>query len=162
MIGDEGMLGTSLVLEVNTSPLRSLVLSSGSALFMSAATFRRELELSPALKRLLKRYIYVVKSQLVQTATCSLHHVVEARLARLLLMMQDRVHLDKIHVTHELLAQMLGVRRVGVTYAAASLRSHNLISYSRGNITILDRRGLEAASCSCYKADKETYTQIMG
>jgi CRP-like cAMP-binding protein len=129
---------------------------------MSAATFRRELEVSSTLNRLLKRYIYVVKGQLAQTATCSLHHVVEERLARLLLMMQDRAHQDNIHVTHELLAQMLGVRRVGVTNAAASLRSRNIISYSRGNITILDRNGLEAASCSCYKADNETYTRIMG
>ncbi|MHB8354559.1 MAG: Crp/Fnr family transcriptional regulator [Burkholderiales bacterium] len=162
LIGDEGMLGASLILGVNVSPLRSEVLSSGSALLMSAATFRRELELSSALKRLLKRYLYVVKSQLAQTAACSLHHVMETRLARLLLMMQERVHLNKLHVTHELLAQMLGVRRVGVTKAAASLRNHNLISYSRGNIMILDRSGLEAASCSCFKADKATYTQIMG
>ena len=162
LIGDEGMLGVSLILEVNSSPLRSVVLSSGLALCMSAATFRRELELSPALNRLLKRYLYVVKGQLAQTAACSLRHLVEARLARLLVMVQDRAHLDKIHVTHELLAQLLGVRRVGVTKAAASLRNHNLISYSRGDITILDRSGLEAASCSCYKADKATYTQIMG
>jgi CRP-like cAMP-binding protein len=162
LISDEGMLGASLILGVNSSPLRSVVLSSGLALCMSAATFRRELELNPALNRLLKRYLYVVKSQLAQTAACSLYHLVEARLARLLLMVQDRTHLDKIHVTHELLAQMLGVRRVGVTKAAVSLRNNNLIRYSRGDIAILDRSGLEAASCSCYKADNETYTRIMG
>ena len=162
LIGDEGMLGASLVLGVNASPLRSLVLSSGQALCMSAATFCRELELSPALKRLLKRYLYLVKGQLAQTAACSLHHVLAARLARLILMTRDRAHSDKIHATHELLANLLGVRRVGVTKAAKSLSNHNLISYSRGNITIINRVGLKAASCDCYEADKAAYTQIMG
>ncbi len=162
LIGNEGMLGTPLILGVSVSLLRALVLGPGLALRMNAALFCRELELSPSLKRVLKRYLYVVKGQLAQTAACTFHHVVEARLARLLLMTQDRARSDKFHVTHKFLAHMLSVRRVGVTEAATSLRNHNLISYSRGSIIILDRGGLEAASCSCYKADNAIYAQIMG
>jgi CRP-like cAMP-binding protein len=162
MVGDEGMLGIPLVLGVDASRLRALVQGSGTALRMEARQFRRELARSPALLRLMQRYLYVLLSQLGQTAACTRFHVVEARLARWLLMTQDRAHSVQFHVTHEFLAFMLGVRRVGVTKAATALQTARLISYHRGNVRVLDRPGLEAASCGCYAADKATYTRVMG
>jgi hypothetical protein len=161
LVGTEGMCGIGLVLGVNTSPLHLLVQGAGPALRMTAARFRRELPQNPALQLRLNRYIYVRLSQLAQTAACTRFHVVEARLARWLLMTQDRAYSHELHITHQLLAYMLGVRRVGITEAAGALQKRKLINYSRGIITVLNRRGLETASCGCYRADRETYERIM-
>lgn len=161
MIGSEGMYGIPLMLGVDVSSLQAVVQGSGTAWRMDDERFHSELEHSIALQQELNRYIYVLLSQLAQTAACTRFHVVEERLARWLLMIRDRAHSEEFHITHELLAQVLGVRRVGVTKAAGSLQKKKLISYTRGNVRIHDIKGLEAASCRCYRADKEMYDRIL-
>jgi CRP-like cAMP-binding protein len=162
LVGDEGMLGISMILGVAVSHLQALVQGAGSAWRMEAARFSRELRHSASLQQGLNRYLYVVLAQLAQTAACTRYHLVEARLARWLLMTRDRAHSDDFYITHEFLAYMLGVRRSGITQAATSLQKLRLIHYSRGNIEILDGRGLEAAACSCYTADKTSYSTVLG
>src|SRR6267378_1378471 len=142
LVGREGMVGVS--------PIRALVQGGGTALRMSAARFRRELRRSPPLQRELFRYTHSLMAQITQTAACNRFHRVPARLARWLLMTRDRLRSDRFYLTHEFLSHMLGVRRVGVTEAASALQRRKLIAYRRGNITILDDGGLEAASCACY------------
>jgi CRP-like cAMP-binding protein len=162
LVGDEGMHGISLVLGIEVSPLHALVQGAGPAFRMTANAFRRECAARPALHRALNRYLYVLMSQLAQSAACTRYHLIEARLARWMLMTQDRAHADTFSVTHEFLAWMLGVRRVGVTGAASTLQRKRLISYGRGVVTVLNRRGLEAASCPCYQLNKNVYDRMLG
>jgi CRP-like cAMP-binding protein len=157
LVGREGMVGVPLALEIAISPVRALVQGTGTAMRMKAAPFLKELRQSHALQRELRRYTYTLMAQVTQTAACNRFHVVEARLARWLLMTQDRMQLSSFRLTQEFLSHMLGVRRVGVTKAARTLQQNKLISYSRGNITILDRKGLEGACCSCYEIVKDMH-----
>jgi len=127
---------------------------------MEAARFQTAFRQSPSLQRALYRYTHLLMAQFTQTAACNRFHSVEARLARWLLMTHDRVSSDQFHLTHEFLADMLGVRRVGVTNAASELRKRKLIDYTRGDITILDRKGLAAASCGCYRIVKDLFDTL--
>jgi len=162
MVGREGMLGAQLVLGVGAAPLHALVQGAGTAQRVRAAPFRRELARSQALQRTLNRYVYVLMAQLATAAGCTRFHSVEPRLARWMLMSQDRAHSDSFHLTHEFMAYMLGVRRVGVTGAASDLQRRGLVHYRRGDITVLDRAGLEAAACGCYAADRDAYDRMLG
>ena len=162
LIGDEGMLGVSLALGVDISPMRALVQGSGSALRMTAATFVDELKRNAELRRSLGRYTYVLLAQLSQTVACTCFHVLDARMARWLLMTHDRAHADQFYLTHALLSEMLGVRRSGVTRAAGRLQRKKIIRYTRGHIAVLDRKGLEQAACSCYAAVTEDYNRLLG
>lgn len=157
LIGNEGMLGATLALGIGLAPMRAVVQGSGSALRISSQLFKQQLLSSPALLSVLKRYLYVVMAQLSQSAACTHFHEIEPRLARWLLMTHDRAHADHFHLTHEFLADMLGVRRSGVSIAAAALQARGLISYSRGEINILDRAGLEQAACECYAVLRADY-----
>jgi CRP-like cAMP-binding protein len=162
LVGREGMLGVPLLLGVSVSPIRAMVQGAGRAWRVDATVLRRELAQNAELRAALNRYVYVVLAQLMQTATCTRFHLIEARLARWLLMTRDRARSNKFHMTHEFLALMLGVRRVGVTSAASALQSQQLIHYRRGEISVLDVRGLEHAACDCYEIDKQTYSTVFG
>jgi CRP-like cAMP-binding protein len=161
MVGREGMLGAHLALGVVTAPVHALVQGAGQALRVGAPAFRTELARSPPLQRTLNRYLYVLMAQQAASAACLRFHLIGPRLARWLLMSQDRAHSASFHVTHQFLAYMLGVRRVGITAAAGALQRNGLISYHRGDLVVLDRAGLEAAACGCYAADRHAYASVM-
>jgi CRP-like cAMP-binding protein len=150
MVGREGMVGLPIALGTDVSPVRALVQGAGTAMRMTSARFSREILKSPQLRQGLNRYASALMAQVSQTAACNRFHMVEQRLARWLLMTRDRVRSDEFRLTQEFLSHMLGVRRVGVTKAARALQKRKLIEYTRGNITILDDKGLQAAACECY------------
>jgi CRP-like cAMP-binding protein len=162
MVGREGMLGAQLALGVRAVALHALVQGPGNARRVEAASFRRELAASKALQSVLNRYLYVLMAQLATAATCTRYHCIGPRLARRVLMSHDRAHADTFHLTHEFLACMLGVRRVGITRAAGELQQRGLVHYHRGEITVVDRAGLEAAACGCYAADRHIYDRMLG
>ena len=155
LVGREGMLGIPLALGINDSPVRALVQGTGTALRMTSARFHSEHRKHGPLNRELNRYIHERIVQITQTAACNRFHPVEGRLARWLLMTRDRMGTNHFRHTHELLGNILGVLRVAVTNAAGALQRRKLISYSRGEIDILDGKGLEAAACACYRIAKE-------
>lgn len=156
LIGRDSMVGMPLVLGTATSPVRVIVQGAGSAMRMSVAVFLAELKRDAALRRLLERCVFVSMSTAMQIAVCNKAHLLSARLARWLLMVRDRLGRNEFPLTQEFLAQMLGVRRAGVTEAASALQERKLISYVRGRIRILDVDGLSSAACSCYGLLRET------
>jgi len=160
LVGSEGMVGVQLALGLRTSSVQAIVQGSGTALRMAASHFQGELQRSTALHTGINRYIHLLMGQFSQTAACNAFHPIEARCARWLLTTRDRMQSDEIELTHEFLAQMLGVRRVGVTVAAGSLQRQGLIAYSRGHITILDPERLEAVACECYTVVKKLYNSL--
>jgi CRP-like cAMP-binding protein len=162
LVGNEGMLGVALVLGVTESNQRALVLGAGTALRISAAALRGEIRSNRVLPRLLHRYVYVLMMQFVQNAACVASHKIEQRLARLLLTSQDRANSDALNITQASLAQMLGVRRVGVTEAAGALQRLGYIRYSRGHVAVTNRAGLERAACGCYRVNCASRERWLG
>lgn len=160
IVGREGMVGLPTFMGVKTSGNRAVVQGAGAAIRMKASAFQNECENGGSFPRLLRRYTHSRLTQIAQGAACNRFHPIDARLARWLLMTRDRMGTDQFRLTQEFLSNMLGVRREGVNKAAGALQQQNLISYSRGNLLILDRVGLEAIACNCYgliKAEYDTF-----
>lgn len=160
-IGNEEMLGVTLMLGVDAAHERSLVQTSGTALRMLPSELVETLQHCPVATQNFKHYVYVMILQLTQTAICFRFHDVAARLARALLIVHDRAHSDHFNLTHQVLADMLGVQRGGVNIAAGHLQRRNIIHYTRGHISILDRRALEGKSCDCYNMFKTGYARLL-
>jgi CRP-like cAMP-binding protein len=161
-IGLEGMVGLPIFLGTDTMPSRAFGQVPGDALRITAAAFTEEIERNGPLVRVLNRYTQALFNQVAQTTACNRVHLVEQRCARWLLQTHDRVGSDQFSLTQEFLAQMLGVRRSGVSAAAGLLQKAGLIRYARGWITVLDRPGLESASCECYRVIKREFDRLIG
>jgi len=162
LVGNEGASGMTFLLGIDASPLRALVQGGGQALRMSVADFRRAAKKSASFRRIANAYLYVLMSQFAQTAACGRFHRLEARAARWILMTHDRAGSDTFRLTHDFLAKMLGVRRAGVSEAAALIQRRKFIHYRRGVVQVLRRDALEAVSCPCYGALNKTYHQHLG
>ena len=161
MIGNDGMVGASLFMGGDTAPSRALVLNGGQAYRLKAGILRREFAVTGPMQSLLLRYGQALIAQMAQTAVCNRHHSVDQQLCRWLLLSLDRRTGNEIPVTQELIANMLGVRREGITESARKLRKARLIDYSRGRIHVLDRAGLEARACECYAAVKSECDRLL-
>ena len=162
LIGNEGMLGVTLALGVTTAPMQAVVQGKGTAWRVDIASLQQLLQDCPQLRHILQQYLFVLMAQLSQSAACAHFHELEYRLARWLLMSHDRAHSNYFHLTHQFLADMLGVRRSGVSVAAGNMQQQQLISYSRGMIRILDRDALRKTACECYQAGVDDYRSILG
>ena len=154
LIGNEGIAGISIFMGVDASPYRAIVQGAGTAMRMDAAALRRESDHAGPLRRLLHLYAHSLLTQVSRSAACNRFHTVDARLARWLLMTADRSGADGFRLTQDFISNMLGVRREGVNKAAGVLQKDGLITYSRGQIKLLDRSGLAAVSCECYRIIK--------
>jgi CRP-like cAMP-binding protein len=162
MRGREGMLGAHVVLGTVHTPVQAVVQGQGWAWRMTTQVFQKQLATSPSTKGILDRYVSLLMNQFIISCTCLHYHAVGPRLARWLLMSQDRAGSDRFSMTHESISYMLGVRRVSITLAAGLLQQEGLIEYSRGDLRVLDRAGLEAAACDCYEIDRQSYAEMIG
>jgi CRP-like cAMP-binding protein len=162
LVGPEGMVGLPLLLGASASTLSATVVKPGTALRIAAEPLHLRLQADPGFRQRMHCYVLVSLAQMAQAALCTRYHQVDERLARWLLMTQDRIPEEAVHATHEFLAATLGVRRAGVSRAAASLQQRELIAYHRGVLTVLDRSRLQAAACPCYRADRASYASLMG
>ncbi|WP_119460403.1 Crp/Fnr family transcriptional regulator [Rhodospirillaceae bacterium SYSU D60014] len=161
-VGREGLVGTPVALGTDRAPVKALVQIPGTAQRLPAGLLRDEMNGNAALRDLVLRYVQALFVQVSQTAVCNRLHTVEERLARWLLMAHDRAETDRLPLTQEFLAIMLGVRRAGVTVAAGTLQNAGLIRYNYGRITVLDRASLEASSCACYGLAKDECDRLLG
>jgi CRP-like cAMP-binding protein len=161
MVGNEGMFGVSIILGSITAPLEALVQLPGDGLRMRADLLREEFKKGEHLHDLLLRYTQAFIIQIAQTAACNRAHHVEGRLARWLLMCQDRAMTGELKLTQEFIAMMLGTRRAGVSEAAGLLKDKGVINYKRGQVTILDREGLESISCECYPIVRQEFDRLV-
>ena len=161
VVGNEGLVGISLFMGGDTTPNRAVVQSAGLSYRLPAQTIKAEFERSHAVLQLLLRYTQALIAQMAQTAVCNRHHSVDQQLCRWLLMSLDLLDGNELTMTQELIANMLGVRREGVTEAAVKLQRAGLISYSRGHVKLLDRPGLEQRSCECYRVVKAEYLRLL-
>lgn len=162
IVGNEGVAGISVFMGVDASPYRAIVQGAGTATRMKAPLMRKESDGAGSLRRLLLRYAHSLLTQVSRSAACNRFHMVDARLARWLLMSGDRLGTDAFRLTQDFISNMLGVRREGVSKAAGTLQRDALINYSRGHIKILDRAGLEAVSCECYGILKDESNSYQG
>ena len=161
VVGNEGVLGIALFMGGESTPSRAVVQSAGEGYRLKAQLLKKEFNLSGPMLHLLLRYTQSLITQMAQTAVCNRHHSVDQQLCRWLLLSLDRLDGNELIMTHELIANMLGVRREGVTEAAGKLHDLGLINYSRGHITVLDRSGIEKRSCECYEVVKRETDRLL-